>query len=464
MPILDKMQQNNQPDDDNQNGKKQPIDWDNVPTEKKERFHERPQFVTSREGRRQISIAALVERIADQFHAENTPDDSAVRAAQTRATRAKLLMPVVDYVLTVESAAPDEDTKGEIVQRAYSAIFGFGPLDTYLNDPDITTISIEGKDDLSVRYGHDDLQSTNPIFNDEDHLKTIAGRLLKSAGAALREDMPIVEAGFQSEGGRFVSLSVVAPPVTFALNLDIRLHPLDAPTLTGLVERGTLTEQAVTLLRAIIQSEHGFMVVGQPESGKTMTLSALLAELPNPEHAVAVERTGELHLPDAITRATVQWANGVGLDGISFGEQIVAQAEEETYQTIILDEVRADEPEGIAPLLAEDDPPRQVWSFRGPPDSQRLYNALAMLARRATAGQDENVVSHLFRRLPFVISMRRRAGRIELREIGEWHYPKTANAAQYRPLLTMTDGETTLHDETPAHTLPGLDESFWKAD
>ena len=463
MPILDKMQQNNEPDDSGEGeGESNGSSWDNVPTERKKRFHERPKFVPSRQGHRQISIAALVERIADQFREENTPDDTAVRAAKTRADRAKLLRPVIDYVLTVESVTPDESAKAEIARQAYSEIFGFGPLDQYIEDPDVTTISIDGRDDLSVRYQHGELEPVKPIFDDQDHLQETTQRLLKAADATLREDIPIVEAGFTAESGRLVSLSVAGPPVSFSLNLDIRLHPAQPPTLDSLIERGTLTQRTADLLTAIVRSQHGFAVVGQPESGKTMTLSALLTQLPDPASAVAVERTGELHLPEDMHRATVQWAPGVGLEGVTFGEQIERQIEENNYQTIVLDEVRADEPKSIGPLLTAENPPRLIWSFRGPPDSKRLYSALGMLARRATNSQDEGLVSELFRRLPFVISVRRLRGRIELREVGEWIYPDGAVSAQYHALTTTEDGEITLTGEKPVRPL-ALDNGFWGA-
>jgi pilus assembly protein CpaF len=297
------------------------------------------------------------------------------------------------------------------------------------------------------------------IFGDESQLEDVTGRLLKRAGAVLRADLPIVEAGFVADNGRFVSVTMASPPVTYALSMDIRLHPVEAPTLASLVERGTLTEKAARLLRALMQSEYGFVLAGQPESGKTMTLSALLRELPNPAKAAAVERTGELHLPPDMRRAVVEWADRVGDTGVTFGDQIEAQIEK-GCEVLVLDEVRADEPQSIAPLLEMDDPPRLIWSFRGAPDSKRLVSALGMLARRAKPNDSETLVQRLFKQMPYVVSVRRREGQIELREVGEWY---NAEERRYRALMQTSGGETFTTGEIPDHPLPGLDALFWSS-
>lgn len=458
MPILDKMNQNNFPDDDNRPQKR--VSFADVPDDNP-RKHPMPKMVPSREGRRQISVAALVERIISQFEAENTPDDSAVRAAQTRAERAKLLLPVVDYVMSVESVKVDDNVKTDIMRVAYSAIFGFGRLDQYIEDETITTLTIEGIQKISVRRGHGELEQVDFAFEDEAELKTIVKRLLKRAGADMREDMPIVEAGVRAENERFVSVSFFGPPAAYTINLDIRLHPAQAPTLETLVERETLTPESADLLRALARSEYGFTLVGQPESGKTMTLSALLTELPEPDQAVAIERTGELHLPEGMTSYTVDWPQGVGMEGITFGEQVERHAEGD-YTTIVLDEVRADEPYSIAPLLSIEDAPRLIWSFRGQPDSKRLISALGMLARRADEAQGDLLVGNLFARMPFVISVRRLNGRIELREIGEWYYPDGSDLVKYRAIMQRIGGDMVMTGDVPSHPLPGVDDDFYR--
>jgi Flp pilus assembly CpaF family ATPase len=461
MPLLDKMSRNNTPDDSNGKGHDSGIDLSSLMPKPKPK-REEPQFFPAHGGRRQISYVALIERIQEQFEAENTPDNSVVRAARTRTGRLQLLLPVIDYVLAVESVMLDDETKAEIIQTAYSEIFGFGPLDQFIDDERVTTVTVEGAEKVAVRYGQGDLERIPPIFESESHLRVVVDRLLAEANAVLQDNMPLIEAGLRTEGGRFMSLSVAAPPISILTNLDMRLHPVEPPTFETLTERNTLTDDGAALLRALMHSSYGVMVVGQPESGKTMTLSAMLTELPNPHEAVAVERTGEMHLPDGMAQAVVHWAEDAA-DVVTFGAQIQAQLKQ-GYKVMVLDEVRADEPFTIAPLLTVENPPRLIWSFRGAPDEKRLTSALGMLARRANAMLGEELVRKLFERMPFVVTVRRLRGTVELRGVGEWYYPEGSDSVRLRTLLKTMNGETFTTGEKPSRPLPGLGDDFWTND
>jgi hypothetical protein len=199
------------------------------------------------------------------------------------------------------------------------------------------------------------------------------------------------------------------------------------------------------------------VVVGDVESGKTMLLSMLAQLLPDPQGAIAVERAGELRLPDGVRRLTARWPSG-DEPGITFGEQIsVALSQQPTC--IILDEVRSDEPAMIAPLLRDDPVPRQIWSFRGPFDVKRLRNALSMLARRADMSQTEVMVEALYRRLPFVITVWRAHGRLALYSVGEWQY-RGLEYPDFVLLMNRRDGQIQITGERPAQVLD-LPDSFW---
>jgi hypothetical protein len=146
--------------------------------------------------------------------------------------------------------------------------------------------------------------------------------------------------------------------------------------------------------------------------------------------------------------------------GITFGQQIDAQLTQ-GYHTMVLDEVRADEPHTIASLLAMDAPPRMIWSVRASPDSKRLRAALGMLARRGDEANGEVLVRNLFERIPFVVSLRRLDGEVQLREIGEWYYVPDDESVRYRSLIQHTMGEVFTTGETPDHNLPGIEGDFW---
>lgn len=405
-----------------------------------------PRFVPGRSGTRLFSLAALLERIEDACRDEYSA--AALRAADTTQKRYRLILDTTEYVLAVESVQVTSDEKADLVRRAYSRLFGYGPLDALLLDERITTISLNGADKAAVRYGHDDLTDLPPLFDDDEHLRGVIERLLADAGAELRDDLPAIETGL-TVGERPVSLSAILPSLAFGLSVDLRLHPRRSPTLDELAADGFMTPDALALLRRLLASKYGFVVAGETETGKTMLLGALAAELPPP--LSAVERAGELRLPAAAQRFTVRWPVG-DTPGVSFADQVLAALAAEP-SCLLLDEVRSDEPEAIAPLLTTADPPRQVWVVRGAPDHKRLQSALGMLARRADRGQGEAIVHALYERLPFIVTVARIRGRLQLFSIAEWQSRADTDYPDYVMLMRYEEGRAQPTGAAPARWL-----------
>jgi type IV secretory pathway ATPase VirB11/archaellum biosynthesis ATPase len=418
-----------------------------------------PEFLAARMGTRQYSVAALLERILAEFEAEYGGNSRALSEAKTESEHLKLILGVTDYIVGVESISISQEDKAEIVRRAYSERFSYGPLDRLFADERITTITLDGPDNAFVRYGHDELKSVGPLFEDDVHLRRVVRRLLVDSGADLSPAQPIIETGLLV-GKRRVCVNVAMPPVTFQLSADIRVHPAVLPTLESMVESGFLSRKAASLLVALAESSHGAIIVGDTESGKTTLLAVLASLAPVEQHKamVAVERAGEMALPDGAARLVVRWQSPNGSPQ-SFHEQ-VEKAIDGNPGCILLDEVRTDEPQSVSSLLTIENPPRQMWAFRGPVLSKRLVSALGMLARRSDPSQGESMVRALSQRLPFVITVRRRQGRIELQSIAEWQYSEGSEYPDYVELMHRADGELVVTGVRPYHELP-LDEDFW---
>ena len=395
-----------------------------------------PHLVPGRMGARLYSLAALRERIEERFF-EEYDESPMLREADTSAKRLRLVLDVANYVFAVESVLVSEDEKADLLRQAYSNLFGYGPLDALFLDERITTIAINGADHAAVRYGHGDLQPLKPLFDDSEHLRRIVERLLIDAGTELRDDLPAIETGLRL-GDRKASLNVVMPPYSPVMNVDIRLHPPTMADMRRLVASGFMTDEAAALIHAIARSNHGIVIVGESEAGKTTLLSAAAAMLPETDDAVAVERAGEAQLPEAFERLTVRWALG-DQTGVSFGEQIET-AIAGRPSCIVLDEVRSDESMAIAPLLEAEFSARQIWVVRGVPDAKRLQSALGMLARRSNPDRGEAPVHALYERLPFVLTTARIQGQLKLFSIAEWQPSAASDYPDYVMLMQYREG------------------------
>lgn len=421
-----------------------------------------PEFLPSLPGRL-VSAGGLLERIIEQFNAEFDEMSERIREFETVTQRRAILREVSDYVLAVESVLLSASERAQLLTKAYSEIFGYGGLDPYFEDERVTTITIEGANKLAVRESAGgELISVAGVFEGEAHLRRTMLKMLRDADMEQRPETPILEFGL-AVNTRRVSVSVVFPPLASEITADIRLHPSESPTLEAWVASGVITADVAQFLQALAQSAHGFVIVGDTESGKTTLLSMLLAFLPYAHAITSVERAGELVMPEGARRYRVQWAKGERA-GVPFGDCVRAALDAHP-NCIVLDEVRSDEAEAIAPLLQYEVVPRQIWSFRGTAEPKRLRSALGMVARLADKNQPEAMVNALYQRLPFVVVMKRRRGYIELVEVAEWQYPLGAVYPDYVPLFQHDEVQKRLVKTTqhPQRTLEALDEAFWAA-
>jgi pilus assembly protein CpaF len=417
------------------------------PTERRPRIDadkgREPNLITGRGGTRLYSLSALVEKVEVQFRAEYDADAPALIAANTPVKRLRLIIDVLNYVLAVESINLSNDDRAEAIQRVYSSLFGYGPLDSLLLDERITNLILEGEAKAAVRYGNGDLVPLGALFDDETHLSRIINRLLDDANAELSREAPFIEAGLII-GERPVRVSAVMPPYATALSVDIRVHPKQAPTLDDLVASNFMSDEAFQLLRKIASSKYGFCIVGETGAGKTTLLNAMLAHVPQQQLA-SVERALELRLGESAVRFATQWRSDNTKTPASFGEQIL-NALESAPECVVLDEVRSDEPMSIAPLLELETSPRLIWAVRGVPDSKRLQSALGMLARRANIGIGEALVHALYERIPFVITLAKvrnhASGETDLKlfSIAEWQSRVDSDYPDYVMLMQFRDG------------------------
>jgi Flp pilus assembly CpaF family ATPase len=389
-------------------------------------------------GSRLFSQAALIERVLEEFHLEYGAagqGSAALREARSSADRYKLLRDVLDYVLGVESIRPTLDERAELLRAVYAELFGYGPLDPLLADPRITSIVLAGDRHAAVRYAHGELTPIAPLFQDAAHLQNIVERLLEDAGAEL-DDRDIVREAGLNVGGRPVRLGVAAPPVTPVLYADLRLHPAVPPTLDDLHAQGWMANEARSLIERIARSPYGFVIVGEPETGKTTLLNALLTLIAG--GGIALERAAELRPPESVRHA------GPGLSAppqgaITFADWVGPVAAQEA-DFLAVDEVRGEEPESIAALLGPADVPRQIWAVRGVPDAKRLQSNMGMLARRAAPDHGEDAVHRLYERTPFVITLARIRERLQVFSIAEWQSRVDSDYPDYVLLCRYNEG------------------------
>ncbi len=234
----------------------------------------------------------------------------------------------------VAPIADDGAMVGELVAR----ISGFGPLQPFLDDPEVEEVWINSPERVFIaRRGRHEL--TN-LRLDTAQVNELVERMLKSSGRRLDISTPFVDA-MLPEGHR---LHVVLEGITRGFTaVNIRKFLLRAHRLSDLVSLGTLTPQAASFLEASVRAGLNILVAGGTQAGKTTMLNCLAASVPGGERVVSAEEVFELRFshPDWVAMQTRQ--AGLEQTGEIVLRDLVKEALRMRPSRILVGEVRAAE-------------------------------------------------------------------------------------------------------------------------
>ncbi len=177
-------------------------------------------------------------------------------------------------------------------RHVYDSVAGFGPLQQYLDDPEVEEIWLNSPNRVFVaRAGRSELTTT---ILTAQQVADLVERMLKASGRRVDVSSPFVDA-MLPDGSR---LHAVIPDVTrehWAVN--IRKFVLGVSSLEELVRLGSLAAQAARFLEAAVVAGLNVIVAGGTQAGKTTLLNALAGAIPGRERIVSCEEVFELQLP-----------------------------------------------------------------------------------------------------------------------------------------------------------------------
>jgi pilus assembly protein CpaF len=202
-----------------------------------------------------------------------------------------------------------ENIRAKIFKEVLDEILGYGPIQTLLEDPDITEIMVNGAKNVYIeRLGK--LIKTDINFQDDDHVMRIIERIILPLGRRVDSDTPSVDARLP-DGSR---VNAVIPPVAIdGPSITIRKFQQDRLDVQELIEIGSITESMVDFLRACVTSRLNIIISGGTGSGKTTLLNVLSSMIPEGERIVTIEDAAELQLrQEHVVRMETKPAN---LDG-----------------------------------------------------------------------------------------------------------------------------------------------------
>jgi pilus assembly protein CpaF len=247
---------------------------------------------------------------------------------------------IVDMIAGETQTTPLSLAEREsLVVDVLNELFGLGPLEALLRDPDISDILVNRFDQVYIeRNGR--LEETEIAFKDNKHLLQIIERIVSTVGRRIDESSPMVDARLK-DGSR---VNAIIPPLALeGPALSIRRFRTGRLGAQDLVERETLSQPMLDFLHAAVACRLNVIVSGGTGAGKTTLLNVLSGFISDVERVVTIEDAAELLLRQRhVVRLETRPANIEGRGAVR-QRDLVVNALRMRPDRIILGEVRGEE-------------------------------------------------------------------------------------------------------------------------
>lgn len=210
--------------------------------------------------------------------------------------------------------------KEELRNRIYNSIKKLDILQELLENPDITEIMVNGKDNIFYeKSGY--IEKWNKHFDSEQKLADIAQRIAAMSNRMVNEACPIIDTRLE-DGSR---VNIVLPPVAMDGPVITIRKFYDKPlTIDRLIELGSITEEAAHFLEKLVKSRYNIFISGGTGSGKTTFLNVLSDYIPDDERVITIEDSAELQLHNIknLVRLEARMANSEGNNAVAIRDLI----------------------------------------------------------------------------------------------------------------------------------------------
>ncbi|MBC8335448.1 MAG: CpaF family protein [Anaerolineales bacterium] len=271
----------------------------------------------------------LINTISEEIESGEAPAENRQEYVSQRLSdvyqRANLNLPV--------------DMRDHIFKEVVDELFGFGPIQSLLDDPNISEVMVNGPKNIYVeREGK--LTKTTVTFEDNDHVRRIIERIISPLGRRVDEDSPTVDARLP-DGSRVNA--VVLPVAIDGPSITIRKFGKDKLSVSQLIDFDSITKNMAEFLRACVLARLNIIISGGTGSGKTTLLNILSSFIPETERIVTIEDAAELRLQqDHIVRLETKPTNAEGFGGVSIRD-LVRNSLRMRPDRIVIGEVRGGE-------------------------------------------------------------------------------------------------------------------------
>lgn len=265
--------------------------------------------------------------------------DTSAAANLPREQLRKEIFPIASEILAEQRLNLNNAEREELVEQMLDDMLGLGPLEPLLADEGITDIMVNGAKQIFVeRKGK--LELTEAEFRDNEHVMTVAQRIVTAVGRRVDESTPLVDARLK-DGSR---VNIIIPPLAIdGASISIRKFSKKKISLDVMEKQNNLSLAMAAVLRIASRSRLNILISGGTGSGKTTLLNALSQMIDPGERIVTIEDAAELQLQQPhVVRLETRPPNLEGVGEVTMRD-LVKNSLRMRPDRIILGEVRGAE-------------------------------------------------------------------------------------------------------------------------
>ncbi|HYY97432.1 MAG TPA: CpaF family protein [Pyrinomonadaceae bacterium] len=246
---------------------------------------------------------------------------------------------LAEDLITAENAPLSLSERDRLVGEVRHELFGLGPLEPLLADPEICDILVNSPKKVYIeRSGK--LELTAVEFKDDEHLMRVIERIVSTVGRRIDEASPMVDARLQ-DGSR---VNAIIPPLSLdGPVLSIRRFGAEPLRMATLIEKNALTKDMADMFEMCVRARLNVLISGGTGAGKTTLLNALSSYIPDDQRIVTIEDSAELQLQQPhVVRLETRPANIEGKGEVT-QRDLVKNALRMRPDRIVIGEVRGGE-------------------------------------------------------------------------------------------------------------------------
>lgn len=276
-------------------------------------------------------LQIIVKNICDKLKTSPSIDVISIESGNDR----------LEKILNQEIKNHHNDYK----ERLQNEFFGFGPLESLMQDEDITEIIVNSWKDIWYEKSGMFIESSDTFLSPTTYHNYVQ-RLCKNLKAQLTFDQPFLCLTHENLRYHIVSPSISGDDFC----LSIRKHRKTQWSMEDLLNKKSITPHQLALISNIISEKKNFLVIGATGTGKTTFLNCCLKLLDENERTVLIEDTSELILPNGLSTKLLTRKDSHGLLSPIDLTILIREALRMRPDRLVLGEVRGPEAKDL--LLA----------------------------------------------------------------------------------------------------------------